>query len=191
MSALVALLLAAGSASRMGRDKLAVPVGGVALRDRALAPLLACSALAEVVIVTQPGAPELPPGVRVVENPQHASGMASSIREGVKATLDADGWLIALADMPVVAASTVDAVAAALVDGDRGIVVPVHGGRRGHPVGFGSRYRDALLALEGDVGGRGILRAHPEDILLLDVLDPGILLDIDTNDDLQAFEERG
>jgi len=187
----VALLLAAGSATRMGHDKLAASVGGVALRDRALAPLLDCSRLAEVLVVKRPGTTEVPEGVRVVENLEHASGMASSIRAGVSASAHADGWLIALADMPSLAASTVDAVAVALVEGDRGIVVPVHDGRRGHPVGFASRYRDELLALEGDVGGRGILRAHPEDILLLDVPDPGILLDIDTTDDLQAFEERG
>jgi molybdenum cofactor cytidylyltransferase len=190
VSGVVALLLAAGSASRMGRDKLAASVGGVVLRDRALEPLLACAGL-EVVVVARPGAPPAPSGVRVVENKEHSTGMASSIRAGVSASADADGWLIALADMPAVSSSTVDAVAVALVHGDRGIVVPVHGGRRGHPVGFSSRYRDELLQLEGDVGGRGILKAHPDDILLLDVPDPGILLDIDTTDDLQAFEERG
>ncbi len=189
MSGVVALLLAAGSASRMGRDKLAAPLGGVALRDRALAPLLVCARL-EVLVVTRPGS-AVPEGARAVENTEHGSGMASSIRAGVRASTDADGWLIALADMPSVAGSTVDAVVDALLDGNRGIVVPVHEGRRGHPVGFASRYRDHLLALEGDVGGREILRAHPEDILLLDVPDPGILLDIDTTDDLQAFEERG
>ena len=189
MSGVVALLLAAGRGSRMGRDKLAALVGGVSLRERATAPLLEASRVSEVVVITQPGA-AVTPGARTIENPEHGSGMASSIRAGVVATAEADGWLIALADMPSVAPSTVDAVVAALEEGDRGIVVPVHRGRRGHPVGFAARYREDLLALEGDVGGRGILRAHPDDILELDVADPGVLVDIDTLDELRALEER-
>ena len=188
---IVALLLAAGSGSRMGLDKLAVELDGVSLRDRALAPLLGSSWVAEVLLVVRPGAaPDVPASVRVVENPEHASGMASSIRAGVAASPNATAWLIAFADMPSVAGSTVDAVAAAVARGERGFVVPIHGGRRGHPVALAARYREELLGLTGDVGARAILRAHPDDVLRLAVDDPGIQEDVDTVEDLDALRGR-
>ena len=105
------------------------------------------------------------------------SGMGHSLACGVRARAQAAGWVIALADMPAVSPRTIAAVRDAIAAGQT-TAAPRHAGQRGHPVGFGSACREELLALTGDTGARGVLGAHPP--LLIDVDDPGCLLDIDT-----------
>ncbi|MFG6449793.1 NTP transferase domain-containing protein [Roseateles sp. BYS180W] len=107
-------------------------------------------------------------------------GMGDSIAAGVAATGDADGWLILPADMPLVRLSSLHAVADALLH--HPIAYAQHRGRQGHPVGFGTELYSELTALRGDLGARRLLARYPAQAVELD--DPGVLLDIDTLDDL-------
>jgi len=109
------------------------------------------------------------------------TGMGASLVHALRHALAADGWLVALGDMPFVAAATLAALRDAVLDG-AGIAVPVYEGRRGNPVAFGACHRDALLGLAGDQGARRLLQVHP--VLEVAVPDPGILRDIDTPSDL-------
>ncbi len=116
-------------------------------------------------------------GAQLVVCPEAEDGMGHSLACGVRSRSDAAGWVIALADMPAVSPATIAAIRDAIGRGNQ-TAAPVHHGRRGHPVGFGRACRDELLALQGDAGARGVLAAHPP--LLIEVDDPGCLLDIDT-----------
>lgn len=116
-------------------------------------------------------------GAQLVVCPEAEDGMGHSLACGVRSRSGAAGWVIALADMPAVSPATIAAIRDAIGRGNQ-TVAPVHRGRRGHPVGFGRACRDELLALQGDAGARGVLAAHPP--LLIEVDDPGCLLDIDT-----------
>ena len=95
---------------------------------------------------------------------------------------DWDAALVCLADMPFISGDTYAAVAAKAAP-DR-IVVPEYRGRPGNPVAFGSRFFPALTRLGGDGGARPLLRQNPEAVLPLPLDDRGILLDVDTPDDL-------
>jgi molybdenum cofactor cytidylyltransferase len=119
--------------------------------------------------------------VRVVVNARAAEGMGTSIACGVRELANAPGWLIALADMPFVAAATLRALAESLARG-ASIVAPVFEGQRGHPVGFAASHFEALARLEGDVGARSILSNAT--VHLVEVSDSGILRDIDRPGDL-------
>lgn len=120
----------------------------------------------------------------VVRNDRADDGMGTSIACGVRASADAAGWVIALADMPAVAPQTMQRVAAALRAGATA-AVPLHQGRRGHPVGFAARWREALAAIDGDLGARALLaQARP---LSIEVDDAGCLLDLDTPADYDAL----
>lgn len=110
-------------------------------------------------------------------------GLGNSIAHGVRASAQARGWIVALADMPAVAPASVAAVRAAL-DGGAASVVPVFGGRRGHPVGFGAACGAALAALRGDTGARSVLERYPP--VEIPVADPGVLFDVDVPADLAA-----
>ncbi|MBI5276654.1 MAG: NTP transferase domain-containing protein [Burkholderiales bacterium] len=120
-----------------------------------------------------------------LEDAGHA-GMGDSIAAAVAATRDAQGWLVLPADLPLVQPASLLAVAAALEAHD--LVLPVHGGQRGHPVGFGPRFRDELLALSGLAGAAAIVQANRA--FRLELADPGIVTDIDTVQDLRAAEQE-
>lgn len=111
-----------------------------------------------------------------------ARGMGHSIAAGVAAHADASGWLILPGDMPLVRPSTLTAVGRALAE--HPVAYAEHLGRRGHPVGFGAELYSELIALSGDEGARRLLARYPA--VGVDVDDPGILLDVDTEEDLAA-----
>ncbi|AOJ71502.1 MULTISPECIES: nucleotidyltransferase family protein [Burkholderia] len=149
--------------------------------------------LPDVVAVVRPGAERLAhllndAGCQVVFAPDAERGMGASLAAGVRARAESPGWIVALADMPWIAPSTIEAVARALDAGLASSVAPVYRGQRGHPVGFASRHYDALAALDGDIGARALLTAAPP--ALVDVADPAVLRDVDTRADLLAPPPR-
>ncbi len=184
------LLLAAGRATRFGSDKLLAPLPASTLDVVAGTPLAAAAArhlvqaLPSSLAVVRPNAPALcalfaGSGLRVVQCADADDGMGASLACGVAATRDADAWIVALADMPWIAAATIRRIVAALQNG-ADIVAPVSRGDRGHPVGFARRHFATLAALKGDAGARDLLRAAAASVTLIDVEDPGIVRDVDT-----------
>jgi molybdenum cofactor cytidylyltransferase len=120
-------------------------------------------------------------GCQVVVCVDAARGMGKSLSHALSQVPHADGWIVALADMPFVHPDTVGKLAQALLDG-ADIAAPVHQGRRGNPVAFGTKHLPQLLTLDGDQGARSLLAVHP--ITLIEVNDAGVLRDIDTPADL-------
>ncbi|WP_136417771.1 nucleotidyltransferase family protein [Herbaspirillum sp. ST 5-3] len=114
-------------------------------------------------------------------------GMAASLVHALAQTSDAQGWLIALADMPNVQPATIEALSKAIRH-DTDIAVPMYRGQRGNPVAFGRAHLPDLLALRGDQGARQVLKTRP----LIEVVtdDAGIMQDIDTIADLVGGNER-
>jgi molybdenum cofactor cytidylyltransferase len=192
---LVGILLAAGAAARYGGDKLLAPLPRSSYGVPASTPIGAAaaahlvSALPESIAVVRPqdralasllcGVP-----IGVVRCARAHEGMGASLACGVGSASDADGWVVALADMPWVAPSTIRAVRDAIAGG-ASIAAPAYRGRRGHPVGFSRTHRHALASLAGDTGARALLERHRERIALIDVDDACVLRDVDTPDDLQ------
>ena len=182
------VLLAAGRATRFGGAKLLsrLPGDGEPVGVRSCRSLLAV--LPRTVAVVRPGDAELAAALRatgalVIACPDADRGMGASLACGVAAVGSADGYVVALADMPWVAPATTRAVAAALTAGAP-VAAPWHAGRRGHPVGFGRACEAALLSLCGDEGARRIFEAREGQAVRIDVDDPGCLADVDRPDDL-------
>lgn len=180
---IVGLLLAAGHSRRFGSDKLLHPLPGGEPLVVASARRLA-AATDRTLVLIRPEHSALRRAlaglsVEVMEVAPSADGMGATLATGVAATPQAAGWVVALGDMPAIAAETLRRVTAALRAG-AAIAAPYHGGQRGHPVGLAARWRPELAALSGDEGARALLRAHSEAIVRLDVNDPGCLLDVDT-----------
>ena len=186
--AVAGIVLAAGASSRMGRPKMLLPLGGGTLLS-AVARALLDGGLARVVVVLGPeahvirreaGLPE-DERLEVVVNDDWASGMASSLRRGLEACAGAEAALVALGDQPGITAERVSRILAAWRPGGT-LVLPVHGGRAGHPVLFGRRLWAELEALEGDVGGREVVRRHLAEAVRVEA-EP--LADLDTEEDLR------
>jgi molybdenum cofactor cytidylyltransferase len=190
------ILLCAGASTRFGGDKLLAPVSACALGlpgDRmpmaGISAATIISAVGSVLAVVRPGHAELrallaAKGCEVLETDRALRGIGASIAAAVEATGDAEGWLIALGDMPFVTPATMRAVSQALAAGAL-IATPVdEHGRRGHPVGFSRALRAELVALDGDEGARALIARHSSSITKVPVEDPGIFVDIDTRDDM-------
>lgn len=184
------LLLAAGRGTRFDplgqQNKLLAPLADGTPVARAAAHTL-LTVLPRVIAVVRPGAEALAhllneAGCEVVFAIDAERGMGASLAAGVHASADADGWVVALADMPWILPATVEAVARKLGAGAP-IVAPVYEGRRGHPVGFGAVHGKALAALDGDTGARALLASPGLTTMAVD--DPGVLADIDTPEDLR------
>ena len=216
------ILLAGGTGSRFGSQKLAHPLpDGTPLGRQSAINLLA--ALDDVLVVHRPGdesvmrilfpsalgasgnpfgtgfavqpnstgvrlAVELP--VTLLASERCLEGMGGSLAAAVDASTDADGWIVALADMPFIQSASIRAVRRALEAG-ASIAVPVFNGGRGHPVGFSAEWRDGLSGLRGDEGARRILAAHGDVVLSVMVEDAGILRDVDAPADLVSAEAPG
>ena len=184
---MVGILLAAGSATRFGGGKLLAPLeDGTPLGVRALINLRGC--VDAVLAVVRPGDVALASaladhGARVTVCSNAAQGMGHSLAWAVRASPLAKGWLVALADMPWIRRETIASVVDALERGV-GLVATSHRGLRRHPVGFSRRYYDELAALSGDEGARALLRAHEQDIELIETDDGGVARDVDTPADL-------
>ncbi len=186
---IVGILLAAGAGSRFGGEKLLHPLeDGVAIAAHAARNLLA--ATPDVIAVVRRG--DFPlydmleqEGCQVTMFQGAARGMGASLAHGVSESRSADGWIVALADMPRIAPATIKRILAALEEGAQ-IAAPVYKGERGHPVGFGAQLRDELLTLDGDQGARAVLERHRGALKLIECDDAGVLLDIDRKSDLPA-----
>jgi molybdenum cofactor cytidylyltransferase len=110
-------------------------------------------------------------------------GMGYSIGSGVAASPDAGGWLVLPGDMPAIKPATLLAVAAELPQ--HVVVYAQYIGRRGHPVGFSAELYSELVQLTGDEGARRVVARYPS--FGVEVEDPGVLIDVDTTDDLAAL----
>lgn len=187
MPGIVGLLLAAGTGTRFGGDKLLYRLAD----GRPLAVAAAVNlrpACERMVAVLRPEQDELATlltaaGCEIVRCREAAGGMGHSLAAGVRATDDAAGWIVALADMPFIANSSYLAVASSLRTGAT-LAATQYQQRRGHPVGFSRTLFAQLVATTGDQGGKAILEKHRENLILCEVDDPGVLQDIDYREDL-------
>lgn len=193
MSGPVVVVLAAGRGTRFGarEHKLAQRLGSSSVIGTTLRHVLA-SHLPMVVVATPAMAEPARLAVAardIVVLPEVGTpgpeplGMGFSIASGVAARPDASGWLILPADMPLVQPATLLAVARELRH--HTIVYAQHRGQRGHPVGFAAELYSELVTLEGDEGARRLIARYPAHGVEVD--DPGVLIDIDTEADLDGI----
>jgi len=142
-------ILAAGRSSRMGRQKLLLSVAGTPLFERAVA---AAAAYPRVVVASPEVAPHVraAAGLTVIVNAAPERGMAHSLALADAAIEDRDAALVVLlADAPLVDATLIARIVAALGDAD--VAYPVRDGVPGHPVVFGPRPRAEIARLpDGD-----------------------------------------
>ena len=193
------LLLAAGASTRMGQPKLLLPVEGRPMVERVLGECVR-SDLDDVVVVLgyqsdriaeALGALRMNPKVRLVMNPDYASGMSASIRTGLpEVEKDYDHVMIVLADMPFMNADVINLLMHRYLSSGCVMGAVRVKGRRSHPVIFGREVYPALMTLSGDTGARHLFQAPEKNLCLVDLGDACDDEDIDTPEDYARLQDR-
>ncbi|HVB09847.1 MAG TPA: nucleotidyltransferase family protein [Bacillota bacterium] len=181
-----AIVLAAGRSSRMGRSKIMLPLGTRPVLAWTLDHVLAAG-IEDIVLVTGPDTPdpvavigEAP--VRLAHNPRAREGMSTSIQVGLLALHPAtDAAFVVLADQPTIGPDIYRALLERYMAGQPAIVAPVYRGEQGNPVLFDRSVFAELFGLEGDVGGRAVIRRDPARLAQVDI-DRDPPPDVDTPD---------
>ena len=189
-----AIILAAGSSRRMGSQKLLMPYGEGTMIETVVDQVLN-SQVGEVIVVlgadhekVKQALGERP--VKYCHNTEHDQGMFSSVICGLRSIPeDAGAVLIYLGDQPAISPAVTNAVIDAYNEEFYGIVIPVHMHRRGHPLLVDLKYRKEIEKLDLEQGLRALRHHFPQDVLEVEVDEPGILVDIDTPEDYKKATE--
>ncbi len=195
MSGVSAIVLAAGAGSRFGGGKLLAPFGGRPLIEATLFGLRGAP-VDEIIVVVGAEGERLRSitaayETRIIENPDWAEGMSTSVRAGLRAcTYDARAAVVCLADQPLVGAVAVERLVEAFEQGAT-VAVATYGGEMRNPVLFARGVWPLLLReMSGDRGARVFLKHHREivtEVSCDDVADPA---DVDTVEDLRRLERN-
>jgi len=183
-----ALILAAGSSRRMGSQKLLLPYGQSTIIETVVDNILN-SSIDHVMVVLGANQDEVRnslehEAVQFCYNREHEKGMLSSVICGIRALPpDALSVLIFLGDQPGISPAVTNSVIDAYTEELFGIVIPVHMHRRGHPLLVDMKYRKEIEQLDLELGLRSLRHHFPQDVLEVEVDEPGILVDIDTRED--------
>ncbi len=203
-ASIAAIILAAGSSSRMGggRHKLLLPLGEKPVLAHVINATLASQARPIIVVLGHQAAQvrteiaHFTPIISV-ENPDYQQGMSTSLRTGLQTLIQSqntqeqafhslDGTIILLGDQPLMTASIIDALIACKQATGNPIVAPLYNGKRGNPVLFDASLFPALMAIHGDEGARSVIEQHRTEVATIELSDAMASYDVDTWDAYQT-----
>lgn len=186
------IILAAGSSTRMGRPKALLPLGDSTFLADLVKTFSACCDPVIVVLggdaeAVRTALPKAPPVVAAY-NPDHQLGMLSSLQTGLaQAPPNSLGAVFTLVDHPRLRVETLEAVLRHFEQSAADVVIPRHGGRRGHPVAVSRRVIAELRAMTKSGTAKDVIRAHRAATVFVDLDDPAIVEDIDTPEDFRTM----
>jgi molybdenum cofactor cytidylyltransferase len=192
---IVGIILSAGESKRMGTPKQLLPWGNTIVLQHVV-DVAAASRLETIRLILGYRAEEIagritvPAKVGIAINQDFREGMGSSVKCGIKnSPPDAEAFMVLLGDQPLIDVQVIDTLIDSYRTGRQGITIPVHNGRRGHPVIFDSQYREELLSIS-DQGAREVVKKHTENIFEVRMDSPNVLNDMDTPQDYQEARKQ-
>jgi molybdenum cofactor cytidylyltransferase len=195
-SHIAAVILAAGMSSRMGEAKQLLRLGERTLLEQVIENVRS-SGVDNIVLVLGHGADAIQETIatenlKIVVNDAYREGMGTSLRTGIAALPpEMDAALVVLADQPFVRPETLRLLMDHYQESNAQIVIPMYKGFRGNPVLLDRCVFPEVMELRGDIGCRAVFGSHLEGIVKAPVDDVGILLDLDSREDLERLKNFG
>ena len=202
LSRTAAIILAAGTSSRMGneRNKLLLPLHHRPVLAHVIEAVFGSRARPIVLVLGHQAAQvrahiqqDIEQNlIQVVENPDYARGQSTSMQAGLRVVLAAKreeaptSAIFLLGDQPMITAQMIDELIALREQSGKRIALPLYQGKRGNPVVFALDLAPELLQVSGDEGGRGVLKRHPDEIAALEMGEEAANFDVDT---WEAYQE--
>jgi molybdenum cofactor cytidylyltransferase len=201
MQKIYAVILAAGTSSRLGFNKLTVKIDGQTVITRAIEPFC-IESIEKIFVVTNPEASTVRREIEkhfarclslftFIENPDYKDGMSSSVKAALPFIQEADGVLFHLGDKPFIKRETINSMLNIYLRDGAYIIVPEYKNKKGHPVMVKIKpFLEEMKGLAGDKGLREIIDKHREDVVFIKG-DEGSIFDIDTVETVNLLRERG
>lgn len=180
-----AIILAAGYSNRMGKNKLSLNLNGKSIIEHVMDSVLSYNFNDIVLIGRDKDVLKLSQrrGIKTIFNDKAIYGQSESIKLGVINSCDTDGYMFFTGDQPFIDTNTIRLLDYAFDKYKHSIIVPTFSSRKGSPVIFPKRFREELLCLQGDTGGRIIIDKYKNDVRFIELNSELPLLDIDTPED--------
>jgi molybdenum cofactor cytidylyltransferase len=178
------VILGAGKATRMGKDKLNLRLGDKAIIDMVIENAKA-SKLDELLLVY--GKYEINTDIKKIYNAEFEQGMSTSVKKGLE-SFEGEAVMVLLGDMPYVTEDMINKLYDEFISSEKNIAAPVFNGKRGNPVIIGKKYFNQLLENTGDKGARDIIKSNPEDIQWVEIQSHGIFIDIDDENSYNSIK---
>ncbi|SCG84511.1 Purine catabolism protein pucB [Proteiniborus sp. DW1] len=186
------IIMASGFSRRMNRDKLTLNFGGELVIEKVIKATKE-SKLDEVILVYQnESIRDLGHryNIKTVFNSSPEKGQSESMKLGIRASnLNTRAFMFIVGDQPLLDFKTINKIIEVFNNSEKKIIVPSYNGKKGSPTIFSSKLRDKLLEVEGDKGGRIIIKENPHEVEYVPIDDYKVGLDIDTWDEYQHLVE--
>lgn len=184
-----AIIMASGYGKRMGINKLLLKYKQKALIEYVIENVISCNFYNTILVSQYEEVLWLgeEKNMEVVHNYNSHKGQSESIKLGIINSPKADGYMFFTGDQPLMDVETINILMDSFNENCNLIIVPMYNKKRGNPVIFPRKYRDELLELKGDNGGRIVINNHLEDVKFLEVKNSWLLSDIDTEEDYERL----
>lgn len=186
-----AIIMACGESKRMGENKLLLEYKGKKIIEHVIEKVSSCDFNSILVVCNNEEIIKIckDRNISTTYNDKYKQGQSESIKIGINNSSKCDGYAFFTADQPLINVETINLLLSDFNNNKDSIIVPNYNGKRGTPVIFSSKFKKNLLELEGDVGGRFIIKENPSYTRFINVENEFILWDIDTKEDYKKLIE--
>ncbi|MDF2948248.1 MAG: molybdenum hydroxylase accessory protein YgfJ family [Sedimentibacter sp.] len=182
-----AIIMAAGLSKRMNGNKLTMKIKGKCIYEFIFETINKCKDFFEEVIVVANEdiilKKALEFGYTAIKNENSHFGQSESIKLGIRNSLNVGGFMFFTADQPFISEETIKELIRTFEKNPNNIVVPCYNGMNGSPVIFPENFKNQLLELQGDTGGRIIIRDNWNKTIIVHIYSNDEDIDIDTIED--------
>ncbi|APF28223.1 molybdenum cofactor cytidylyltransferase [Clostridium sporogenes] len=182
-----AVIMASGYSTRMGKNKLMLPFKGKPIIEHVIDAIKECN-FNEIILVGQEKEVldiAKKKNILTVLNTKAYKGQSQSIKLGILNTSPSKGYMFFTGDQPLLDSYTINSLLNTFTRNNDYIIIPKYKDKVGSPTIFPKKFKNELLNLQGDVGGKAVINNHTNEILFVNLRNGCCLFDIDTSKDYE------
>lgn len=182
------IIMASGFSERMGKDKLLLEIDGMKMVERVIRACVNSSLDRTILVYRKEEVKRIGEKYRIetIYNPNAHLGQSESMKLGIRKALYSRAYMFLVGDQPFINSMLIDRLIEEFEKQEHSIIVPSYNGRNGTPTIFSSKHRDELLRVEGDKGGRDVLKANIDSVKWVYIEDERLGMDMDSFEDLEG-----
>lgn len=184
------IILAAGFSKRMGSNKLLIKIQGTTIIQRVIEEALKSNLDQVILIYHHEEIKELADKYKIksIYNENAHKGQSESLKIGIKYSKDNSDYMFLVADQPFLTSDIINKLISEYKNSDKSILVPYYNGNKGTPTIFSSKYKEDIINIEGDKGGRDIINSNIDEVKNCYIEEELYGYDIDSMEDLEKIQ---